>query len=60
LKDILHMQSPTAALLDRKTAAEHCGIAESYLANLAKARGAGPAFIKVSPRKTMYARVGPG
>jgi predicted DNA-binding transcriptional regulator AlpA len=43
-------------LLDRKKAAEHCGIDESYLLNLAKSRGAGPAFIKVSARKTLYPR----
>jgi len=43
-------------LLDRKAAARHCGVPEAYLVNLAKSRGAGPAFMKLSPRKTLYPR----
>jgi hypothetical protein len=43
-------------LLDRRAAAEYCGVTEDYLLNLAKHRDAGPGFIKPSPRKTLYAR----
>jgi predicted DNA-binding transcriptional regulator AlpA len=43
-------------LLDRKSAAEYCGLTEDYLLNLAKHGSAGPAFIKTSPRKTLYPR----
>ena len=50
------MEKSTSDLLDRKAAATHCGVAEVYLANLTKSRGPGPAFIKVSRRKTLYPR----
>jgi hypothetical protein len=43
-------------LLDRKSAAAYCGLDEDYLLNLAKHANAGPAFIKTSPRKTLYSR----
>jgi hypothetical protein len=46
----------TSELLDRKSAAEYCGLTEDYLLNLSKHRDAGPAFIKPSPRKTLYSR----
>jgi len=50
------MKKTTLDLLDRKEAAQHCGVPEAYLLNLAKSRGAGPAFVKLSPRKTLYSR----
>jgi len=50
------MEKIEADLLDRKAAAQHCGVTQTYLANLAKSRGAGPAFIRVSSRKTLYPR----
>jgi hypothetical protein len=50
------MNKSTPDMLDRKSAAAHCGVPEAYLVNLAKSRGAGPAFVKLSPRKTLYPR----
>jgi hypothetical protein len=48
------MEKSTVDLLDRTAAAQHCGVAEAYLVNLAKSRGAGSAFRKLPPRKTLY------
>jgi len=50
------MFTPTSELLDRRAAAAHCGVPENYLAGLAKHGAAGPAFVRVSPRKTLYPR----
>jgi hypothetical protein len=44
-------------LIDRKAAAAHCGVPESYLAGLAKHRNGGPAFVRISSRKTLYPRI---
>lgn len=48
------MDTSLPEFLDRKTAAAHCGVPEHYLAGLAKHRSTGPAFVRVSPRKTLY------
>jgi hypothetical protein len=50
------METSKTDLLERRAAAVYCGVTPAFLANLAKSRARGPAFTRVSPRKTLYLR----